>query len=167
MAVTFALEGSMRETVPSSELDTQTDPPAASTSSGTAPTGIVSVTFDVAGSMRETEGSPPDSNSEFTTQIAPSPAEIPIGSPPTGIVASIVGCGVALAGVGGRRRSGAGGGGRGSVFPAAACRDDEQERDGDHGKDALHGTKLRATVRHGKDTARSRKSARLRALAGG
>ena len=96
MAVTFALEGSMRETVPSSELDTQTDPPAASTSSGTAPTGIVSVTFDVAGSMRETEGSPPDSNSEFTTQIAPSPAEIPIGSPPTGIVASIVGWGVAL-----------------------------------------------------------------------
>ena len=126
------------------------------------------MTFDVAGSMRETEGSPPDSNSEFTTQIAPSPAEIPIGSPPTGIVASIVGCGVALpVSEGGAEAARYGGGGRGSVFPAAACRDDEQERDGDHGKDALHGTKLRATVRHGKDTARSRKSARLRALADG
>jgi hypothetical protein len=96
VAVTFALDGSMRETVPSSELDTQTDPPAARTSSGTAPTAIVSVTFDVAGSMRETDGSPPDWNSEFTTQIAPSPDEIPMGSPPTGMVASIVGGGVAV-----------------------------------------------------------------------
>ena len=52
------------------------------------PTGIVAVTAPSAGSIRDTLGSSPLSNSEFTTHTLSNPAAMPIGSPPTGTRAS-------------------------------------------------------------------------------
>ena len=54
----------------------------------TAPTGTVASTEALAGSIRETLGVPPLSNSEFTTQMLPNPPAMPIGSAPTGTRAS-------------------------------------------------------------------------------
>ena len=84
VATTSFVEGSIRETVSSSELETQTAPKPTATSSGTAPTEMVASTDARAGSIRETLGVPPLSNSEFTTQRLSNPSTMPIGSPPTG-----------------------------------------------------------------------------------
>jgi hypothetical protein len=60
---------------------TQTRPSATATSCGLAPTGIVTVTRPLAGSIRETVPSP-----VFATQTPPAPTAMPSGRRPTGIV---------------------------------------------------------------------------------
>ncbi len=75
-------DASILETDASSEFETQIDPAADATSSGTPPTGIVARTEPSAGSTRVTDPRSCTRNSEFTTQMLPNAAAIPIGPEP-------------------------------------------------------------------------------------
>ena len=76
------MDGSIRETVPSPEFETQIEPAADVVSSGTLPTVIVARTLPVVGSMRVTEPRSWTRNSELTTQTLPNADVIPIGPAP-------------------------------------------------------------------------------------
>ena len=70
--------GSIRETVPSRLLTTQTAPAPVAIPLGPLPTGIVSTTAFVPGSIRDTVWP-----SALVTQYAPSPAATAVGVAPT------------------------------------------------------------------------------------
>src|SRR5688572_10928154 len=79
------LDGSIRVTVPSRALATQTDPAPTATADGPLPTLIVWTTRLVAALMRET-----DLASLLATQTAPKPTARPVGPSPTSTVCTTV-----------------------------------------------------------------------------
>src|SRR5882724_147226 len=80
---TVFVPGSMRETVPSRLLTTQTAPAPVVIPLGPLPTGIVSTTAVVPGSIRDTVW-----RSALVTQYAPSPAATAVGVAPTAVAAT-------------------------------------------------------------------------------
>src|SRR5258707_46679 len=83
VAVTEFVPGSIRETVPSRLLTTQTAPAPVAIPLGPLPTGIVSTTAVVPESIRDTVW-----RSALVTQYAPSPAATAVGVAPTAVAAT-------------------------------------------------------------------------------
>ena len=80
--MTVFVPGSIRETVPSRLLTTQTAPAPVAIPLGPLPTGIVSTTAFVPESIRDTW------RSALVTQYAPSPAATAVGVAPTPVAAT-------------------------------------------------------------------------------
>src|SRR4051794_11777450 len=81
--MTVFVPGSIRETVPSRLLTTQTARAPVAIPLGPLPTGIVCRTAFVPGSIRDTEWP-----SALVTQYAPSPAATAVGVAPTPVAAT-------------------------------------------------------------------------------
>jgi hypothetical protein len=85
VATTFPARGSIRDTEPSTKLDTQTLPNAESANRAESPTSMVSTIRSVAGSIR-----PTTSSFSQTTHTEPGVSARPSGASQTWIVATTV-----------------------------------------------------------------------------